>query len=585
MPAGDLTCMYKTDSQEVFGPFRKNNIIEDTLVFEDIKKYPNIDIAKKSYINKEIAEFVNSLVESKIIEINTKFPKLTDEKLYYQENKDTREKSPTKYIVDKLHKITVNLIYDMKTDLQKIIIGFISNNILNEPAELHIKEDDIVSNENDNYKGRIDDTSLHIDGLIWENIPLSNVFFINRNGEQFIRIRKDNISTIFNKLITSYNEKLNSLFKTIINSIPNTMKGGNNDNISNNNTDPHNEINIKYPSFNSNLNETSLTVFEQTIFQKYFQNVGPTTQKPGLLTFHMLCYFPKIIFMVYSLLKYIEADPQLQTLYNASYAPLKDILVKFYERDFSDELNRIFHDMVGESVEPTYEGEGTYTVGDLTNYDNATAVIIDIAQQMYNVAGLFKMGEEKFKADLALFNTHVLKKEPGSLFLKIAEKDNKHDIEYLYGRLFDAEYYVCETKGAYKKDDGTYGEEFNSIRVFEKFLANGVYSYGLEEVAEPVAEPVADADAEPVQSNIPQKVAPGAPKKEDVGFLAKMLGTLGLGKEEEEEPMPIRKLNFASTNVNENPTAPVYGGAKKTRKRSSSAKRYKKTRKNPKHRA
>jgi hypothetical protein len=63
-----------------------------------------------------------------------------------------------------------------------------------------------------------------------------------------------------------------------------------------------------------------------------------------------------------------------------------------------------------------------------------------------------------------------------------------------------------------------------------------------------------------------------------------MLGTLGLGKEEEEEPMPIRKLNFASTNVNENPTAPVYGGAKKTRKRSSSAKRYKKTRKNRKHR-
>jgi hypothetical protein len=285
--------------------------------------------------------------------------------------------------------------------------------------------------------------------------------------------------------------------------------------------------------------------------------------------------------MVYSLLKYIEADPQLQTLYNASYAPLKDILVKFYERDFSDELNRIFHDMVGESVEPTYEGEGPYTIENLTNYDNATAVIIDIAQQMYNVAGLFKMGEEKFKADLALFNTHVLKKEPGSLFLKIAEKENKHDIEYLYGRLFDAEYYVCETKGTYKKDDGTYGEEFNSIRVFEKFLANGVYSYGAEEGAEEVAV------TEPVQSNIPQKVAPGAPKKEDVGFLAKMLGTLGLGKEEEEEPMPIRKLNFASnsTNVNENPTVgPLFGGAKKTRKRSSSAKRYKKTRKNRKHR-
>jgi hypothetical protein len=336
---------------------------------------------------------------------------------------------------------------------------------------------------------------------------------------------------------------------------------------------------------------TDLTVFEPTIFQKYFQNVGPSYEKPGLLTFHMLCYFPKIIFMVYSVLKYIEADPQLQTLYNASYAPLKDILVKFYERDFSDELNRIFHDMVGTSVEPTYGDQGPYTTASkadgytpaevLTNYDNATADIIDIAQQMYNVAGLFKMGEEKFKADLALFNTNVLKKEPGSLFLKIAEKDNKHDIEYLYGRLFDAEYYVCETKGLYKKDDGTYGEEFNSIRVFEKFLANGVYSYGLEEVA------VADADAEPVQSNIPEKVAPGAPKKEDVGFLAKMLGTLGLGKEEEEEPMPIRKLNFASnsTNVNENPTVgPLFGGAKKTRKRSSSAKRYKKTRKNRKHR-
>ena len=233
---------------------------------------------------------------------------------------------------------------------------------------------------------------------------------------------------------------------------------------------------------------------------------------------------------------------------------------------------------------PTYDEQEDFTIENLTAYDNATAVIIDIAQQMYNVAGLFKIGEEQFKADLALFNTHVLKMEPVDLFLNIAKKENKYDIEYLYGRLFDAEYYVCDTKGGPE-------EEFNSIRVFEKFLANGVYSYGEAEGSEAVgdnimkqAEVETDTNiiGDTIKNNIPQKLAaPGAPKKEDVGFLAKMLDTLGLGKEEEEEPMPVRKLNFGM-NANENPTVVAYGGGKKTKKKGA-AKKYKKTRKVRKH--
>jgi hypothetical protein len=591
----EIIADYNNENDEFFDPSRKNNIIEDTLVFDDISSYPEPLIAKYSYLNKEISQFIQKNVEGLIKKIYQRYPILLDEEKY-------RTSATLSGNVEKLHFMMANLKYELKMDLQMKVAHYIANggrSPISEPESqnINLKGGNIASIPGDLYTGRLDDTALHVD--FWGQVPtIDNVVMIEKDNDdnKFVKIGPKKLVQILGTTTASYRMLLDSKYDEIVRAFGNQVGGDREEIIEN--ADPVTAINA--PSFADKVASsfastgTGLTVFESTIFQKYFQNIGPAGQKPGLLTFHMLCYFPKIIFMVYSLLKYIETDPQLQTLYNASYAPLKDILVKFYERDFSDELNRIFHDMVGESVEPTYESEGTYTVDVLTNYDNATVVIIDIAQQMYNVAGLFKMGEEKFKADLALFNTHVLKKEPGPLFLKIAEKENKQDIEYLYGRLFDAEYYVCETKGAYKKDDGTYGEEFNSIRVFEKFLANGVYSYGLEEgaVADADADAVADAeevaDAEPVQSNIPQKVAPGAPKKEDVGFLAKMLGTLGLGKEEEEEePMPIRKLNFASTNVNENPTAPVpaTGGDKKTRKRSSSAKKYKKTRKTPKHRA
>jgi hypothetical protein len=576
----EIIADYNNENDEFFDPSRKNNIIEDTLVFDDFALYPSPLIAKYSYLNKEISQFIQKNVEGLIKKIYQRYPILLNEEKY----------TTTAKFLEKLHFIMANLKYELKMDLQMKVANYIANSgrspiTAPESQSITLKDGNIVSIPGDLYTGRLDDTALHID--FWGQVPtIDNVVAIEKDNDdnKFVKIGPKKLVQILGTTSASYRMLLDSKYDEIVRAFGNQVGGDREEIIEN--ADPVTAINA--PSFADKVSgtgassSTDLSVFEQTIFQKYFQNVGPAGQKPGLLTFHMLCYFPKIIFMVYSLLKYIEADPQLQTLYNASYAPLKDILVKFYERDFSDELNRIFHDMVGTSVDPTYEDEGPYTIDVLANYDNATALIIDIAQQMYNVAGLFKMGEEKFKADLALFNTHVLKKEPAPLFLKIAENENKHDIEYLYGRLFDAEYYVCETKGLYKKDDGTYGKEFNSIRVFEKFLANGVYSYG----SDIVAEADAVAEAETVKSNIPQKVVPGAPKKEDVSFLAKMLGTLGLGKEEEEEePMPIRKLNFASTNVNENPTAPVYGGAKKTRKRSSSAKRYKKTRKNPKHRA
>jgi hypothetical protein len=643
------TCLTK-EEEEVIGDFRKKTIVDDTLVLEDWRNYPTEEMAKQLYLNREIAEFINQIVEKYIIlEINNNQDYINRIAILNEEQKRNYQ--------TKLHLICANLILDLKRDLQAKVKNYIrdTQNIIRCPdiSSIQIKDIEIPNVVGDRYTGRVDDTSLNQD--FWADISLNNISFNTDNyltiGDRpivgggssveydvsFVECYTALAQAKYQEIVRTYLPQSSSSANPPINGSMNTDNNSNNNSnytsgnatntntststtlVSNNglmNTDNNNytsssqcnpqtnpsscsiqgggainqnnnptslNINASFANKLTSAFATDLTVFEPTIFQKYFQNVGPSYEKPGLLTFHMLCYFPKIIFMVYSLLKYIEADPQLQTLYNASYMSLKDILVKFYERDFSDELNRIFHDMVGESVEPTYESEGTTAIEVLTNYDNATADIIDIAQQMYNVAGLFKMGEEKFKADLALFNTNVLKKEPGSLFLKIAENENKHDIEYLYGRLFDAEYYVCETKGAYKKDDGTYGEEFNSIRVFEKFLANGVYSYGPEEVAEPVAH----VEAKKVQTIIPENVAPWAPikqKTKDVGFITKMFETLGFGNNTNENPTNVyedttRKLNF------NNPTAPVYGGAKKTRKRSSSAKRYKKTRKNPKHRA
>ena len=561
-----LKADHKGGQDEVFGIFRRDNMIEDTLVFDDINDYPSPIIAKQSYLNKEIAQFINEKIEIMVKKINGDYQKLSDDTLY-------NEDASFKNLIEKLNFNVANLTYELKNDLQMKVANYIINRspiIAPDVNNILIKDTNIPDYQGDPYKGRVDDTSLHID--FWNNIQLNNVSIINDPNGSYINISTNSLR---NLLETSYRIDLTTKYNEITAKIGNayklakkaTKKGG--ADLTEEYLDEKGEDENTDPSTIENsgrLADVDSGLFDGTVFQKYFQNIGPETQKPGLLTFHMLCYFPKIIFMVYSLLKYIEYEAFHLSGGHASYKQLKDILVKFYERDFSDQLNRIFQD-----ADPTYDDTPLFTIENLTAYDNATAVIIDIAQQMYNVAGLFKVGEEQFKADLALFNTHVLKMEPGQLFLKIAEKNNKYDIEYLYGRLFDAEYYVCDTKGGPE-------EEFNSIRVFEKFLANGVYSYGMPQ-AEAVAKTGTVEDT--IITNIPQKVAPGAPKKEDVGFLAKMLDTLGLGKEEEEEPMPVRKLNFGM-NANENPTVVAHGGGKKTKKKGA-AKKYKKTRKVREH--
>ena len=355
-----LTTSLSKSENDVFGDYRKFTLVNDTLVLEDWKNYPDSTMAKQLYLNREIAEFINQLVEKYIIHP-------------IKENNPRMDKS----LEDKLHLICANLTFDLKIDLQKKVRDFIENgSIIQCPkgSNITIKKEIIKAFKAkhggypDIYTGyRVDDTTLS--QSFWNTISLDNISFDANNylvkdgnpivgGGTGLNYDEDLLKCYATLMREKYNEIINvvGLQNTNIEMTGQTGGGPNDPSTIENNS----KLDIDFPPFNSKLANIDPSMFDPTIFQKYFQNIGPASQKPGLLTFHMLCYFPKVIFMVYSLLKYIEHETDLQALYSASYNPLKNILIKFYERDFSDQLNRIFHDIVGDRVDTNIRRTGRF---------------------------------------------------------------------------------------------------------------------------------------------------------------------------------------------------------------------------------
>jgi hypothetical protein len=307
--------------------------------------------------------------------------------------------------------------------------------------------------------------------------------------------------------------------------------------------------NMNDPTVPAMNKPATIDVKTSAAFQKFFE-VQEGTYKPGLLTYHVLCYMPNVILLAYAFAKYAE---NIIDIYDRVYpdmplSMLKMYASKFFDFDYSNDLNHVFRNIAR-------GGEPAYVDVDPADLQMDDAMMLVLIQA---VAGMLIHGEMStftnagLAVDLAPF-----KSESNELFTYVRDDPEKLTIVRYYDLIYSAEEYVCDAKLLPRGG--------NAIELFEHFVENGVYEIA-DEVAE--AEPVAVAVAvvkpstTTVVLNIPEKTE----RISNVKTPARPgLPNTGLGEYAPKRP------TYANQNVNQNesedPTRLLtFGGARgKTR--------------------
>jgi hypothetical protein len=447
------------DYQDVYIDSKGDSIIEDTIVFRDIDMYSSRQKAKEIYLKRDIAKRLNDAIEKYEIRV------VKSEILAMQLTNDQKNKR-----LRKADELSTAFFRSYKNYLYNYIIESVGS----------IDNIDLI------------DVDHIMDDTTDENIDRNDIYIANGIDPA----RQNMITQIYGRIVADVVNNRDTVIMPAIRAFvggnPTNEGGEEEEDPTSNNSVPIPEVDPTKHTIVDLMVAPGITVgspgdfapFESTSFMKYFKSMDHV----GLLTYHMLCYFPNIIFMVYAFAKYVENRGDVLENYQRSYPgmsidALKDYTKMFFERDFSDELNIVFTDadvpMYGDNDAEKKEKMESYKV-----YDNVTAFFIHIADGILNKIGLFKYSNAGLAAELGLFATNLLKGGSTMVFDYIQEKTDKYTIGSSFDVLYCVEEYVCETHGPLR------GE--NSILMFEKFVANNVYVDPAKIVVEAVAEAVTE---------------------------------------------------------------------------------------------
>jgi hypothetical protein len=316
------------------------------------------------------------------------------------------------------------------------------------------------------------------------------------------------------------------------------------------------EPNANDPVANANdptglaMNKTpAIDVKTSAAFQKFFEVQGDT-YKPGLFTYHVLCYMPNVILLAYAFAKYIESTTGASDVYDRMYPDmpldmLKMYASKFFDFDYSNDLNHVFRN-IARGGEPAYVNVDP---ADLQMDDAMMLVLIQMVAGMLIDGDMRAYTNAGLAVDLAPF-----KGESNELFTYVRDDPEKLTIVRYYDLIYSAEEYVCDAKLLPRGG--------NAIELFEHFVANGVYDVGAVDAENVVKAEVTvtEPSTTTVVLNIPEKT-PVAKTPARQG-----LPNTGLGEYAPKRPTYASE-NVSSNENSEDPTRLLtFGGTRgKTR--------------------
>lgn len=242
------------------------------------------------------------------------------------------------------------------------------------------------------------------------------------------------------------------------------------------------------------------------------------TDSPGLFTYHMLCFFPRVIFLAISFFKVIHNNSQLKVIFEKIYQPqqpqqellqtLQNIAIELFDHETSVELNEVFlnmndgpnymYDMFEEDpATQTQQIEERKTR--YTNYDNVTEYLCHFCYRLINDCQIEYDNNKLLLTDLQFINENLFEKSTVTneeeLFNNF--KDNsvyKYRLLEYYDLLFDMEYYITSTNSS---------KYMNTIRFVQFRIEDNIYidpSIVSEEIVE--TAPPAAAGTTPIKQAV-----------------------------------------------------------------------------------
>jgi hypothetical protein len=244
------------------------------------------------------------------------------------------------------------------------------------------------------------------------------------------------------------------------------------------------------------------------------------TDSPGLFTYHMLCFFPRVIFLAIAFFKVIQNNSQLKVIFEKLYdqqpkqpqeellQTLQNIAIELFDHETSVELNEVFLNM---NDGPNYmydmfeEDPSTQTQqieerkNRYTNYDNITEYLCHFCYRLINDCQIEYDNNKLLLTDLQFINENLFEKSTianeEELFNNF--KDNsvyKYRLLEYYDLLFDMEYYITSTNSS---------KYMNTIRFVQFRIEDNIYidpSIVSEEIVE--TAPPAAADTTPIKQAV-----------------------------------------------------------------------------------
>jgi tetratricopeptide (TPR) repeat protein len=242
------------------------------------------------------------------------------------------------------------------------------------------------------------------------------------------------------------------------------------------------------------------------------------TDSPGLFTYHMLCFFPRVIFLAISFFKVIHNNSQLKVIFEKIYQPqqpqqellqtLQNIAIELFDHETSVELNEVFlnmndgpnymYDMFEEDpATQTQQIEERKTR--YTNYDNVTEYLCHFCYRLINDCQIEYDNNKLLLTDLQFINENLFEKSTianeEELFNNFKDTSiYKYRLLEYYDLLFNMEYYITSTNNS---------KYMNTIRFVQFRIEDNIYidpSIVSEEIVE--TAPPAAADTTPIKQAV-----------------------------------------------------------------------------------
>jgi hypothetical protein len=239
---------------------------------------------------------------------------------------------------------------------------------------------------------------------------------------------------------------------------------------------------------------------------------------PGLFTYHMLCFFPRIIFLATSFFKVIKNNNPLNVTFEKLYKQpellqsLENVVIELFDYETSLELNEVFLNMNDgpNYIYDIFEEDPTTQTQQIEKrkkkyigYDNATKYLCHFCYHLINDCKIEYDNNKLLLTDLQFINDNLFEKitelNEDELFNNF--KDNsvyKYRLIEYYDLLFNMEYYITATNNS---------KYMNTIQFLEFRIKDNIYmdpSIVREEIEQPIEETMEEPVSTPIKQVIEQ---------------------------------------------------------------------------------